>query len=166
MPHTFEVEDDVIKCRAKLAGVRRFLFFLPYFTYSRPRIDLLVSVKGSQYKVFSVAVDCDNPQAKWNNPYHMNRINYGWFAGELRHDGRYQTKLPPLIGGGVQYEYRVSIGLHYQHKEQEENMFRGGVVMTTGYVPHQERIVLGVIAGLLPILGGLATLLFQHFFAP
>ena len=134
--------------------------WIPYITGSRPSIAFRISLKDDKYWIgvegFHITHDNVPPapgiaSLVWP-PYQQ-------IEGKL--DYTYSVPLPPLINSG-QHNYYISIPLEYEHKGTPSRKPRGGIIMSTGYVPYKEKISIGSVVILLPLLGACLALLIEH----
>lgn len=166
MAKTYNYEDDFIKANCSFSGWRKYRLFriIPFITEQSPKLVLNVHLKNQECKVIGINIDCEDPLKKPEQFY--SSVYYGWSADEVKTDFDYRIELPDLLSGGCEYRYVLSVRIQYPYKRTRQEMSIGGIIMTTGFVPYQGKVVLSIIAVLLPIIGSLVTLLIQWLKTP
>ena len=157
MPQVYEFEDERVKTRVRLLGVRRFflLKWLPFLTESKPKIGISISLKTLEFKVEDISVDCEAPKKEKTYLY---PDDYGRCLGKLETDGREHRVTFPVVDRSGLYEYHLHVRMSYKRNGNTHEISSFGKIMSTGNVPYVENFTMYVVSA---ICGAGLTLLTQ-----
>ncbi len=168
MPQVYDItEYPEVEMYVKFRGKRGWHLWgwypfnwIPYITGSRPGITFRVSLKDDTYRIRTGGLQITHD----NVPPAPGIATLVWPPYQQREnklDYTYSVLLPTLINSG-QHNYYLSIPLVHKHDGKVSLPFRGGIIMSTGYVPYKEKAFISSTIILLPLLGVCLTLLIEH----